>query len=61
MFYGGVYIDSPKYTDVSEDGQLILVCGESYSYNFVNKTKTMEAFLMLIDAETGMFKWGKYY
>ena len=59
MFYGGVYHNYAKYSDVSKDGKEIIMCGDSYSYNFVNKT--LQSFMIKVNADTGLIKWGKYY
>ena len=37
VFYGGVYHNFPRFVDATPDEVSIVVCGESYSYNFVNK------------------------
>ena len=51
--------DFARYTDVSPDGKYIIMCGESYSYNFVSNW--LEGYLLMINANDGTYVWGKYF
>ena len=59
VFYGGVNHDFARYTDVSPDEKYIIMCGESYSYNFVSNW--LEGYLLMINANDGTYVWGKYF
>ena len=48
-----------RYSDLKNDDSLLVVCGISYSYNFVDKE--IEGFMFSLHANSGMPLWGKYY
>ncbi|CDW84828.1 UNKNOWN [Stylonychia lemnae] len=59
VFYGGTAHNIVRYSDASADGKYIIMCGESYSQNFIDRQ--IEAFMLLVNADDGTYIWGKYF
>lgn len=50
ILFGGLDHDEPKHIDAGPAAEF-LVCGQSYSENFLHIHQTMGGFMMLIDSQ----------
>lgn len=54
-----MYHENVYYSDLKNDDSSLVFCGESYSYNFVDRS--IQGYMISLNANSGMPKWGKQY